>query len=98
MSDALLPIGVGLGIVVAGFAMLWVLRILLARAGRRSPVAAAISRHARKPAHLGVVLLACHAALNGLPTADWHRGARHVLYLADIGVLAWGAAACLMII
>ena len=98
MSDALLPIGVGLGILVAGFAALWVLRLVLGRAARRSPVAAAISRHAHKPAHLGVLLLACHAALNGLPTAGWHRGTRHVLYLVDIGVLAWGAAAALMII
>ncbi|GAA0959191.1 mechanosensitive ion channel family protein [Virgisporangium aurantiacum] len=97
MSDALLPIGVGLGILVAGFAVLWVLHLLLARIARRSPVAAAISRHGRKPAHLGVVLLACHATLNGLPAADWHEGARHVLYLADIAVLAWGAIAALMI-
>lgn len=98
MSDALLPIGVGLCILVAGFAVLWVLHRVLVRAARRAPWAAAVTRHARKPAHVGVVLLALHAVLNGLPRADWHRGARHVLYLADIGVLAWAAAAALMII
>src|SRR6185312_17511912 len=79
-------------------AALWVLRVVLRRAARRSPMAAALSLHARRPAHLGVVLLAFHATLNGLPHEDWHRGARHVLYLADIGVFAWGAIAALMII
>jgi small-conductance mechanosensitive channel len=98
MSDALLPLGVGLGILVAGFAVLWVLHRLLRRASTRSPAASAVSLHARKPAHVGVVLLACHAVLNGLPPDTWHRGARHMLYLADIGWLAWAGAAALMII
>jgi small-conductance mechanosensitive channel len=98
MSDALLPFGVGLGILVAGFAVLWVLHRFLVRAAPRSPAARALSRHGRKPAHLGVVLLAGHAVLNGLPPEDWHQGARHVLYLADIGWFAWAATAALMII
>jgi small-conductance mechanosensitive channel len=98
MSDALLPIGMGLTAVVAGFAVLHVLRLALRRAGRRSPAAAAVSLHARRPAHVAVVLAAIHLTINNLPDADWHRSARHALYLADIGVLAWGAIAALMII
>ncbi len=97
MSE-LLPVGVGLAILAAGVTALWVLRVVLRRASRRSPMAAALALHGRKPAHLGVLLLAFHATLNGLPREEWHRGARHVLYLADIGVLAWGAIAALMII
>lgn len=98
MSDLLVPIGVGLGILVIGFAVLWVVHRGLMRAARSSPSATALSLHARKPAHLGVVLLAGHAVLNGLPAEDWHDGARHGLYLADIGWFAWAATAALMII
>jgi small-conductance mechanosensitive channel len=98
MSDALLPIGLGLATVLVGFALLHVLRLVLRRVAQRSPAAAAVSLHARKPAHLAVLLVGCHVVLNGLPDDDWHTGVRHALYLADIGALAWGAVAALMII
>jgi small-conductance mechanosensitive channel len=98
MSDALLPIGMGLAMAVAGFAVLHVLRIVLRRAARRTPAAAVVSLHARRPAHVAVVLAACHTTLNNLPAAGWHENARHVLVLAEIAALAWGAAAALMII
>lgn len=98
MSDALVPIGLGIGAVVVGFAVLFVLRRVLRRAAPRSPFAAAIAQHAHRPAHLAVVLAAAHLTVNGLPDAEWQRGARHVLYLADIGVIGWAATAALMII
>ena len=98
MSDALLPIGMGLAAVVAGFTVLFVLRLALRRAARRSPAAAAVVAPRARPAHVAVLLAAIHLTLNNLPDADWHRTARHVLYLADIGVLAWGAIAALMIV
>jgi small-conductance mechanosensitive channel len=88
----------GLAAMVAGFAVLHVLRLVLRRAARHSPAAAAISLHARRPAHVAVVLAATHLTINNLPDADWHQSARHALYLADIAVLAWGAIAALMII
>jgi small-conductance mechanosensitive channel len=98
MSDAIVPIGMGLTAMVAGFAVLHVLWVALRRAARRSPGAAAVSLHARKPAHVAVILASIHLTINTLPDAEWHRTARHALYLADIGVLAWGAIAALMII
>jgi len=98
MSDALLPIGLGLVTVVAGFAVLHVLHLVLRRAATRTHVAAVVAHHARRPAHLAVVLLACHLTLTNLPDAAWHDTARHVLVLADIGAMAWGAGAALMII
>jgi small-conductance mechanosensitive channel len=97
MSDALLPIGLGLAAMVAGFAMLYVLRLVLRRMARRTPAAAVVSRHAHRPAHLAVLLAACHLTLNNLPDASWHTNVRHVLVLADIAALAWGAGAALMI-
>lgn len=98
MSDALLPIGMGLAAVVAGFAVLHVLRLVLRRVARRTPAAAVVSRHAHRPAHFAVLLAACHLTLNNLPDAGWHTAARHVLVLADIAALAWGAGAALMIV
>ena len=86
MSDALLPIGVGLGILVAGFTVLWVLhRVLAGRPGARRLAPPSPGTPASRPTS-GWCCWPCHATLNGLPDADWHRGARHVLYLADIGV------------
>jgi small-conductance mechanosensitive channel len=98
VSDALLPIGMGLATVLAGFTVLYVLHLVLRRAAGRTPVAAVVSLHARRPAHVAVVLVAGHVTLNNLPAADWHETVRHVLVLADIAALAWGAAAALMIV
>ncbi|GIJ51186.1 hypothetical protein Val02_80720 [Virgisporangium aliadipatigenens] len=98
MSDALVPIGLGLATLVVGFLVLYLLRLILRRAARRTQVAAALSKHGRKPAHLAVVALAAHLTIVGLPRADWHRAAQHVLLLVDIALLAWGAAAVLAIV
>jgi small-conductance mechanosensitive channel len=94
----LFPIGAGLVTVVAGFAVLYVLRRVLRRAARRAPAAAVISRHARRPAYLAVIVTGAHVALAGLPSAPWHPAAQHVLTLLDIAVLAWAVGAVFMII
>ena len=98
MSDALLPIGMGLVTLVAGFAVLHLLRRALRRAGRRTPAANVVSQHGHRPAHVAVVLAAGHLTLNNLPAAHWHETARHALVLAEIAALAWAAGAALMII
>jgi small-conductance mechanosensitive channel len=98
VSDAFVPIGLGLATMVAGFAVLFLLRLVLRRAARRTPAAAVVSMHARRPAHVAVVLVACHMTLNNLREEPWHETARHVLVLADIATLAWGAGAALMIV
>jgi small-conductance mechanosensitive channel len=98
VSDALVPVGAGLACVVIGFTVLYALRRALLRIARRSPAAAVISQRARRPAHLAVLVAACHVTLAGLPWADWHPAARHVLTLADIAVAAWSVGAVLMIV
>jgi small-conductance mechanosensitive channel len=98
MPDALLPIGAGLATLVAGLVVLHIARLVLRRAARRTPVAAVVSRRARRPAHVAALLAAAHVTLAGLPAADWHDAARHVLTLGDIAVLTWVAGTVVMII
>lgn len=98
MAEALVPVGAGLACVAIGFTILYMLRRALVRAARRSPAAAVISLRARRPAHLAVVVAGAHVTLAGLPPADWHAAARHLLALVDIAVLAWCAGAVLMIV
>lgn len=98
MPHALIPVGAGIATIVLGAVVLHVVRVMLARAARSAPAAAMISRRARRPAYLALVVAACHVTLPGLPAADWHTVAHQVLLLADIGIMAWGVGIALTII
>jgi small-conductance mechanosensitive channel len=98
MPDAFLPVGLGLVVVVVGFVTLYVLRVILRRAARRTPAFGVVARRARRPAHAAVVLAGAHLTLAGMGSGDWQDVARHVLTLVDIAMAAWAIGTVLLIV
>jgi small-conductance mechanosensitive channel len=98
MRHAIIPVGAGFATVLVGLATLYVLRVALRRGSRRTPALAAVSRRARRPAHLVVLLAGAHVTLAGLRGESWHGTALHALTLLDIAAMAWLAGALFMII
>jgi small-conductance mechanosensitive channel len=68
--------------------------LVVARLARRATLPAELSRHARRPSALTLVLAAMYGTLHSFSgIGRWQRPVEHILFIALIGAVAWLVAA-----